>query len=113
MNHRAGVSLHLSTCRHTTAVCRGENLDDFFSPLDKKSMKVCDTWSIPYLSLDGVDPKEIGQLVKDMEPKPRVILCTISTIADEAVQKQIGRLPIKTVCLDEVQVYTSKNKSNK
>ena len=70
-------------------------------------MKVCQTWSIPYLSLDGVDPKDIGQLVKDMEPKPRVILCTISTIADEAVQRQIGRLPIKTVCLDEVQVCTS------
>ena len=43
--HREGVSLHLSARRHTTAVCRGKDLD-IFSPL----IKVCE--GVPNL----VDP---------------------------------------------------------
>ena len=39
-----------------------------------------------------------------MDPKPRVILCTISTVSTVKVQEQIRRLPVKTICLDEVQV---------
>ena len=65
---------------------------------------MCKAWGIPFLSLEGVNPQEIPQLVENMEQKPRVILCTISTVADAGVQKHIRRLPVRTICLDEVQV---------
>ena len=68
-------------------------------------LKVCEAWGIPFLSMDGVEAQSIPQLVENMEPKPRVILCTISTISDPAIQKHIRRLPIRTICLDEVQVF--------
>ena len=68
-------------------------------------IKVCKSWDIPFLSLDGVEPGEIPQLVESMDPKPRVLLCTISTVSSEKVQEQIRRLPVKTICLDEVQVF--------
>ena len=69
---------------------------------------MCKSWDIPFLSLDGVDPKDIAQLVEGMDPKPRVILCTISTVSSVTVQAQIRRLPVKTICLDEVQVFTDR-----
>ena len=65
---------------------------------------MCKSWDIPFLSLDEVDPKDITEVVEAMEPKPRVILCTISTVSTVPVQAQIRRLPVKTICLDEVQV---------
>lgn len=68
-------------------------------------LKVCEAWGIPFLSMDGVEAQSIPQLVENMEPKPRVILCTISTISDPVIQKHIRRLPIRTICLDEVQVF--------
>ena len=63
--------------------------------------------------MEGVDPQDIPQLVEDMEQKPRVILCTISTVADAAIQKQIRRLPIRTICLDEVQVMPATGPESK
>ena len=65
---------------------------------------MCGQWGIPFISLDGVDAESIPQLVESMEPKPRVILSTISKISEPTIQKQIRRMPIKTICLDEVQV---------
>ena len=66
------------------------------------SFKVCQDWGVPFLSLDDTPAGSIGEVARDS--KPRAVLATISTVADEAVQKQLRRLPIRTICLDEVQV---------
>ena len=65
---------------------------------------MCEAWDIPYLVLDEVETGVISSVVEGMEPKPRVILSTISRVAEESVQKQLRRLPISRICLDEVQV---------
>ena len=67
-------------------------------------LKVCKDWDIPFISLDETQVGNIAEVVAGMEIKPRVVLATISKINDEAVQRQIRRLPICTICLDEVQV---------
>ena len=67
-------------------------------------VKVCQTWNIPFLSLDEIDQASISAVIEEMNPKPRVILSTISRVSEEAVQRQLRRLPVKTICLDEVQV---------
>ena len=66
--------------------------------------QVCEEWGIPYVSLDGMDTETIFSTITAMETPPRVILATVSRVSQEAVQKQIRRLPIRTICLDEVQV---------
>ena len=53
-----------------------------------------------------MEKEDMMSVIGGMDPKPRVILSTISRVADEAVQKQLRRLPIRTICLDEVQVNT-------
>ena len=68
------------------------------------SFKICQTWDIPFLSLDEIDPTSISAVIEEMDPKPRVILSTISRISEEAVQRQLRRLPVSCICLDEVQV---------
>ena len=66
---------------------------------------MCTVWNIPFLSLDELDPEEISVKIELMEPKPRVLLSTISRVADKAVQAAIRRLPVVRICLDEVQVH--------
>ena len=66
--------------------------------------KVCQSWDIPFLSLDDVDPENIMAVIEEMDHKPRVILSTITKVSEEAVQRQLRKLPIKTICIDEVQV---------
>ena len=66
---------------------------------------MCDLWGIPYVSLDEMDTEDISSVIGGMDPKPQVILTTISRVSEEAVQKQLRRLPIRTICLDEVQVH--------
>ena len=56
------------------------------------------------MSLDETPTASIAELARVNQP--RVLLATISTIADESVQRQIRRLPIRTICLDEVQVVS-------
>ena len=56
------------------------------------------------MSLDETPTASIAELARVYQP--RVLLATISTIADESVQRQIRRLPIRTICLDEVQVVS-------
>ena len=65
---------------------------------------MCKAWGVPYVSLDETDTTNIYSLVKDMVPQPRVILSTVSRVTEEAVQQQLRRLPIRKICLDEVQV---------
>ena len=52
-----------------------------------------------------MDIEDISSVIDGMDPKPRVILSTISRVSEEAVQKHLRRLPIRTICLDEVQVH--------
>ena len=66
---------------------------------------MCELWGIPYVSLDEIDTEDISSVIGGMDPKPQVILTTISRVSEEAVQKQLRRLPIRTICLDEVQVH--------
>ena len=66
--------------------------------------QVCEEWGIPYVSLDGMESETICSTIMAMEPPPRVILSTVSRVSQEVVQKQLRRLPICTICLDEVQV---------
>ena len=114
-NRRGGITLHLSTCRHPATVCTGKINASSYSPLPQEQfsslyiLKVCQAWGISFLSLDGVEAQSIPQLVETMEPKPRVILCTISSISDPDIQKQIRRIPIRTICLDEAQVFCNEN----
>ena len=56
------------------------------------------------MSLDETPTASIAELARVNQP--RVLLATISTIADESVQRQIRRIPIRTICLDEVQVVS-------
>ena len=65
---------------------------------------MCKAWQVPFLSLDGVSPEEITLKIEQMDPKPRVLLSTISRVADKAVQTAIRRLPVVRLCVDEVQV---------
>ena len=65
---------------------------------------MCKTWDIPFLSLDGLNPEEISVKIEEMDPKPRVLLSTISRVADKSVQTAIRRLPVVRICLDEAQV---------
>ena len=74
-------------------------------PIFIANVKVCEDWDIPYVSLDEMETEDIMSVIGDMEPKPRVILSTISRISQEDVQKQLRRLPVRTICLDEVQVH--------
>ena len=66
---------------------------------------MCEAWDIPYVSLDEIQTKDIQSVIGDMDPKPRVVLTTISRVSDVSVQKQLRRIPIKTICIDEVQVH--------
>ena len=70
-------------------------------------LKVCTSWNIPFLSLDGINPGEISKMIEDMDPKPRVLLSTISRMGEESVQAAIRRLPVRHICIDEVQVSDS------
>ena len=70
---------------------------------------MCKAWNIPFLSLDSLSAEEISEKVEQMDPKPRVILSTISRVANKDMQSAIRRLPVVRICIDEVQVnYTVK-----
>ena len=43
-------------------------------------------------------------MIEAMDRKPRVILSTITRVSEEAVQRQLRKLPVKTIFIDEVQV---------
>ena len=58
---------------------------------------MCEDWDIPFVSLDGIEAEDILSVIGDMDPKPRVILSTISRVSQEAVQKELRRLPISTM----------------
>ena len=67
-------------------------------------MQVCKSWGIAYLSLDDADPEALFATAQAMDPKPRVILSTITRVSNENVQRQLRRFPIRTISLDEAQV---------
>jgi hypothetical protein len=48
-----------------------------------------------------------------MDPKPRVLLTTITRVAEMEVQRGLRKLPVGTICIDEVQVLTRLNNQKK
>ena len=72
--------------------------------IEQQAQKVCQDWSIPYLSLDETKPEDIASVLEAMEPKPRVITATITKVSIVEVQRALRRLPIATICVDEAQV---------
>ena len=64
---------------------------------------VCERWGIPYLNLvDTRSPGEIKQKIEELEPK--IILCSIEDVSEEATQKILQTLDVAYVAVDECQV---------
>ena len=100
--NRGGFSRHPASSCNTAAAAAGKHSkkNGASCPL----VKVCEAWDIPHLSLDEVDPETIFAVIEAMDRKPRVILSTITRVSEEAVQRQLRKLPVKTIFIDEVQV---------
>ena len=66
---------------------------------------VCERWKIPYINLADIrDPDEIPLKVATV--KPKIILCSIENVCDEAVQRRLQKLDVAYVAVDECQVFT-------
>ena len=64
---------------------------------------VCKKWGIPYINLaDARNPDEITKMIEELNPK--VILCSIEDVSDEAIQRRLQRLDVAYVAVDECQV---------
>ena len=110
--YRGGVSGYSSARLHPAAISKGINISSagvFDISIYIANVKVCEDWDIPYVSLDEIETEDMMSVISGMEPKPQVIMSTISRVSQEAVQKQLRRLPVRTVCLDEVQVHCGDN----
>ena len=62
------------------------------------------SWGIPWLSLSRTSAEVIVDTASSMDPPPRVLLSSISRVADKEVQKAIRRLNIRVIAIDEAQV---------
>ena len=62
-----------------------------------------ESWGIPWVSLTRTKTN-IREAIADMVVPPRVLLTSISVVAEKEIQQQIRRLPIKVICIDECQV---------
>ena len=64
---------------------------------------VCENWKIPYINLADIrKPDDITQQIEEVQPK--IILCSIENISDEAIQRKLQRLNVAYVAVDECQV---------
>ena len=67
---------------------------------------ICEKWKIPFINLSDIThPEEIPQKIESL--KPKIILCSIENIVDEAVQKSLQKLKVSYVAVDECQVKSS------
>ena len=64
---------------------------------------ICEKWKIPCLNLADIRPGEIAQQIETLNPK--IILCSIENIVDEAVQRALRKLKVDYVAVDECQVH--------
>ena len=68
--------------------------------------RVCELWAIPFINLADIrHPEEITQKVAEV--KPKIILCSIQNVSDEAIQRRLQKLNVAYVAVDECQVYLS------
>ena len=72
--------------------------------LNIRGLQVLRSWGIPWLSLSRTSSDVIVDTVSSMDPPPRVLLSSISRVADKEVQKAIRRLNIRVIAIDEAQV---------
>ena len=65
--------------------------------------QVCEKWGIPHLNLaDTRNPEEIDRKIEEL--KPKVILCSIEDVSEEATQRRLQKLDVSYVAVDECQV---------
>ena len=64
---------------------------------------ICKKWSIPYLDLSDVQsPAQIPQKLAELEPK--IILSSIESVSNSAIQTQLQSLEVSYIAIDECQV---------
>ena len=64
--------------------------------------QVCQSWKIPYLNISGIPATEIMSSLKSASAK--IMIASIESISDVAVQKAIQNLSVNYVAVDECQV---------
>jgi hypothetical protein len=84
--------------------CAGQAI--IIPPLQTIQMQmslVCQEWGIPYINLADIkNPDEISQKIEELEPK--IILCSIEDISEESIQKNLQKLDVGYLAVDESQV---------
>ena len=64
---------------------------------------VCEAWKIPYINLANImNPDDITKKIEEV--KPKIILCSIENVTDEAIQRRLQKLDVVYVAVDECQV---------
>lgn len=65
-------------------------------------------WKIPYLAIkQGDNLESLEQSLSDMEEPPKVVVASVSAVADTEVQKFLRRQNIAVIAVDEAQVVNS------
>ena len=67
---------------------------------------VCEKWGINFLNIFTIDIPKIGVMLDEM--KPRIIISSVERISNVEVQKQLGKISLAYVALDEAQVSNVK-----
>ena len=67
------------------------------------TFKVLEKWGIPWLSVTRGKGTIVQTAAKMPEP-PRVPLASITTVADKEVQKELRRMQIRVIAVDEAQI---------
>ena len=67
---------------------------------------VCEKWGINFLNISTIDIPKIGVVLDEM--KPRIIISSFERISNVEVQKQLGKISLAYVALDEAQVSNVK-----
>ena len=67
---------------------------------------VCEKWGIDFLNISTIDIPKIGEVLDEI--KPRIIISSVERISNVEVQKQLGKISLAYVALDEAQVSNEK-----
>ena len=69
---------------------------------------LCDAWRIPYIDLSSIHSiDQISSAIVEIQPK--IILCSIESISNPAIQAQINSLEVAYIAIDECQVTFIEN----
>ena len=63
---------------------------------------VCEKWGINFLNISTIDIPKIGVVLDEI--KPRIIISSVERKSNVEVQKQLGKISLAYVALDEAQV---------